>query len=32
MRMFKKSQITSWIDAIGDGTEARFIKRLFDLA
>ena len=31
MRMFKKGQFTWWIDAIGDGTEARFINRLFGL-
>ena len=31
MRMFKKGQFTPWIDAIGGGTEARFINRLFGL-
>ena len=31
MLMFKKGQFTLWIDAIGGGTEARFINRLFDL-
>src|SRR5512134_3461612 len=31
MRMFKKGQFTAWIDAIGGGTEARFINRLFGL-
>ena len=31
MRMFKKGQFTWWIDAIGGGTEARFINRLFGL-
>jgi transposase-like protein len=31
MRMFKKGQFTAWIDAIGGGTEAHFINRLFGL-
>src|SRR5512147_3158151 len=31
MRMFKKGQFTTWIDAIGGGTEAHFINRLFGL-
>ena len=31
MRMFKKGQFAPWIDAIGGGTEARFINRLFGL-
>ena len=31
MRMFRKGQFTTWIDAIGGGTEARFINRLFGL-
>jgi transposase, IS6 family len=31
MRMFKKGQFTLWIDAIGGGTEASFINRLFGL-
>jgi transposase, IS6 family len=31
MRMFKKGQFTPWIDAIGGGTEARFINRLFGI-
>ena len=31
MRMFKKGQFTTWIDAVGGGTEARFINRLFGL-
>ena len=31
MRMFKKGQFAAWIDAIGGGTEARFINRLFGL-
>jgi transposase, IS6 family len=31
MRMFKKGQFTAWIDAIGGGTEARFIHRMFGL-
>jgi IS6 family transposase len=31
MRMFKKGQFTAWIDAIGGGTEARSINRLFGL-
>jgi transposase-like protein len=31
MRMFKKGQFTLWIDAIGGGTEVRFINRLFGL-
>lgn len=29
MRMFKKGQFTTWIDAAGGGAEARFINRLF---
>jgi hypothetical protein len=28
MRMVKKGQFTWWIDAIGGGTEARFVNRL----
>jgi IS6 family transposase len=31
MRMFKKGQFSSWIEAVGGGTEARFIGRLFGL-
>jgi transposase, IS6 family len=31
MRMFKKGQFAPWIDAIGGGTEAHFINRLFGL-
>ena len=31
MRMFKKGQFAPWIDALGGGTEARFINRLFGL-
>ena len=31
MRMFKKGQFSFWIDAVGGGTEARFIDRLFGL-
>lgn len=31
MRMFKKGQFTAWIDAIGGGSEARFINRMFGL-
>jgi transposase, IS6 family len=31
LRMFKKGQVTPWIDAIAGGTEARFINRLFGL-
>ena len=31
MRMFKKGQFGAWIDAMGGGTEARFINRLFGL-
>src|SRR3954470_16260360 len=29
MRMFKKGQFKFWIDAVGGGTEARFINHLF---
>ena len=31
MRMFKKGQFKLWIEAVGGGTEARFINRLFGL-
>ena len=31
MRMFKKGQFSLWIDAVGGGTEVRFINRLFGL-
>jgi hypothetical protein len=31
MQMFKKSQFAPWIDAIGGGSEARFINRMFGL-
>ena len=31
MRLFKKGQFAAWIEAIGDGTEARFIHQLFGL-
>ncbi len=31
MRMFKKGQFSSWIEAAGGGTEVRFINRLFGL-
>ena len=27
--MFKKGQFKLWIEAVGGGTEARFINRLF---
>ena len=29
MRMFKKGQFTPWIEAVGGGTEASFVNRLF---
>ena len=32
MRRFKKGQFRSWIEAVGGGSEARFISRLFGLA
>ena len=31
MRMFKKGQFTPWIDALGGGTEASFVNRLFGI-
>ncbi len=31
MRMFKKGRFGSWIEAVGGGTEVRFISRLFGL-
>ena len=31
MRMVKKGQFSLWIEAVGGGTEARFIDRLFGL-
>jgi hypothetical protein len=31
MRMFKKGQFSLWIQAVGGGTEARFINRLFGI-
>ena len=31
MRMFRKGQFRFWIEAIGGGTEVRFINRLFGL-
>jgi hypothetical protein len=31
LRMFKKGQFKLWIDAVGGGTKARFINRLFGL-
>jgi hypothetical protein len=31
MRTFKKGQFSPWIEAVGSGTEVRFINRLFDL-
>ena len=31
MRMVKKGQFSLWIEAVGGGTEARFINRLFGL-
>ena len=31
MRMFKEGQFRLWIEAVGGGTEARFINRLFGL-
>ena len=31
MRMFKKGQFSLWIEAVGGGTEARFVNRLFGL-
>ena len=31
MRMFKKGQFSLWIEAVGGGTEAHFINRLFGL-
>jgi transposase, IS6 family len=31
MRMLRKGQFRFWIDAIGGGTEVRFINRLFGL-
>jgi hypothetical protein len=29
MRMFKKDQFSLWIEAVGGGTEVRFINHLF---
>ena len=31
MRMFKKGQFVPWIEAIGGGTEASFVNRLFGI-
>ncbi len=31
MRMVKKGQFRSWVEAVGGGTEVRFINRLFGL-
>ncbi len=31
MRMVKKGQFSSWIEAVAGGAEARFINRLFGL-
>ena len=31
MRMFKKGQFDLWIEAVGGGTEVRFISCLFGL-
>jgi transposase, IS6 family len=31
MRMFKKGQFRLWIEAVGGGTEVRFINRLFSV-
>ncbi len=31
MRMFKKGQFTPWIEAIGGGTEASCVNRLFGI-
>ena len=31
MRMFRKGQFKLWIEAVGGGTEARSINRLFGL-
>jgi transposase-like protein len=31
MQMFKKGQFRMWIEAVGGGTEARFVNRLFGL-
>ena len=31
MRMFKKGQFAAWIEAIGGGTEASFVNRLFGI-
>ena len=31
MRMFKKGQFRLWIEAVGGGTEGRFVNRLFGL-
>jgi hypothetical protein len=32
MRMFKKGPFSLWIEALGSGTETRFINRLFSLS
>jgi transposase, IS6 family len=32
MRMFKKGQFSLWIEAVGGGSEARFISRLFGIS
>jgi transposase, IS6 family len=29
MRMFRKGQFKLWIEAVGGGTEASFVNRLF---
>ena len=31
MRMVKKGQFRRWVEAVGGGTEAAFINRLFGL-
>jgi IS6 family transposase len=31
MRMFKKGQFRLWIGAVGGGTEASFVNRLFGI-
>ena len=31
IRMFRKGQFSLWIEAVGGGTELRFINRLFGL-
>ena len=31
MRMFRKGQFSFWIEAVGGGTEASFVNRLFGI-